>query len=52
VWDGKPVSVAVIDRNCDGMISEDDTLVWDEKDEERHLPTKGQVGINGRFFRY
>jgi len=52
VWDGKPVSVAVIDQNCDGMIGEDDTLVWDEKGEERHLPTKGQVGINGRFFRY
>jgi len=52
VWDGKPISVAVIDRNCDGIISEDDTLVWDEKGEERYLPTKGQVGINGRFFRY
>jgi len=52
VWDGKSVSVAVIDRNCDGMIGEDDTLVWDEKGEKRHLPTKGQVGINGRFFRY
>jgi hypothetical protein len=52
VWDGKPVSVSVIDGNCDGRIGEGDSLIWDEGGEERHLPAEGQVGINGRFFRY
>jgi hypothetical protein len=52
VWDGKSVSVSVIDGNCDGRIGEGDSLIWDEGGEERHLPAEGQVGINGRFFRY
>jgi hypothetical protein len=52
MWDGKPVSVSVIDGNCDGRISEGDSLILDEGGEERHLPAEGQVGINGRFFRY
>jgi len=52
MWDGKLSSVVVMDMNCDGIIGEGDTLIWDEGGDERHLPTKGQVGINGRFFRY
>ena len=52
MWDGKPVSISVIDVTCDGRIGEGDSLIWDEGGEKRHLPAEGQVGINGRFFRY
>jgi len=52
IWDGKLSSVVVIDKNCDGIIGEGDMLIWGEGGEERHLPPKGRVGINGRFFRY
>jgi len=52
IWDGKPVSVTVVDNDCNGIIGKDDMLIWEEKGEERHLPAEGQVGINGRFFRY
>jgi hypothetical protein len=52
MWDGKPVSVVVIDSDCNGIINWEDTLILDEGGEERYLSTEGQVGINGRFFRY
>jgi hypothetical protein len=52
IWDGKPVSISVFDETCDGRIGEGDSLIWNEGGEERHLPAEGQVGINGRFFRY
>lgn len=62
-WEGKQIPVTVIDKNCDGVISEDDSLILGSAVtkgspilltdfKEKRLPARGQVGINGKFFRF
>jgi len=51
-WEGKTVPVTVVDGDVDGLVSEEDTLILGDEGESRDLPPVGQIGVNGRFFRY
>lgn len=51
-WNGKTVPVTVIDSDADGLVGEDDILLWGTEAEQRRLPVSGRLGIDGRFFRF
>lgn len=55
LWEGKPMTVVVMDTDCDGLIGERDQIGFFERKSFRFsvgLPPIGQIGIKGRFFRY
>jgi hypothetical protein len=55
LWEGKPMTVVVMDTDCDGLIGERDQIGFFERKSFRFsvgLPPIGQIGIKERFFRY
>ncbi|MFN4180935.1 MAG: hypothetical protein ACK4I8_11520 [Armatimonadota bacterium] len=51
-WDGKTVTVTIVDRDANGLVSDWDVLLWDDGTGQRSLPVLGRLGIDGRFFRF
>lgn len=51
-WDGKPVAITIFDANADGLVNEEDFLLWGDEPQGLRLPALGRLGIDGRFFRF
>ncbi len=51
-WGGKTVTVTIVDEDGDGLVSEDDVLLWDDGTGQRRLPVWGRLGVDGHFFHF